>query len=233
MSEKTFKFSFYYKRYSCANKNPYCGVPYWYSKGQFPLTFNLTQTSDFVKYRIEIPEKWKKTLNTSPSYFIRLNRREISLSEIEKFLNRLRVCTRLTVAVLTPCLCSSHCGGSEQFSDCTCSSPVSSPHNSHSSVPGKHMAAKSSLLLRWHASVHLLYFIYVVHYMWHLRIDWEMWLRLTLLSKYSTSVMRIRKGLKSSKGKSVCLCLPQQCEGHFGKVRMCLLSHQPVGTGGC
>lgn len=100
MSEKTFKFSFYYKRYSCAYKNPYCGVPYWYSKGQFPLTFNLSQTSAFVKYRNEIPEKWKKTLNTSPSYFIRLNRRKISLSEIEKFVNRLRVCTRLTVVVV-------------------------------------------------------------------------------------------------------------------------------------
>ena len=57
MSEKTFKFSFYYKRYSCAYKNPYCGVPYWYSKGQFPLTFNLSQTSAFVKYRNDIPEK--------------------------------------------------------------------------------------------------------------------------------------------------------------------------------
>lgn len=32
-----------------------------YSKGQFPLTFNLSRTNAFVKYKNEIPQKWKNT----------------------------------------------------------------------------------------------------------------------------------------------------------------------------
>lgn len=122
-----------------------------YSKGQFPLTFNLSRTNAFVKYKNEIPQN-EKTLNTGPSYFIRLNRRKIySVKLKEKFLNWLCVCTH-PIAMVVNSFQTVH---------------VQQPHvfPSHSNTPVHKWQQGQVCLLRWHASVHLFYSIYLWH--WH------------------------------------------------------------------